>query len=105
MLAEKKKSPFSFFCVGPTFSLSQISIYKNASINKESFNRFEEFKKHDQNDCQPHVFLTLPNTLKTKVGDVVGCIFEVECSGFLILKQIIVYFLTKKPQHRNLHPK
>jgi hypothetical protein len=37
------------------------------------------------------VFLTLSNTLKTKIGDVVGCIFEVECSvgGFLILKQII----------------
>jgi hypothetical protein len=36
-------------------------------------------------------FLTLADTLKTKVGDVVGCIFEVECSvaGFLILKQII----------------
>jgi hypothetical protein len=35
---------------------------------------------------------TLANTLKTKVGDVVGCIFVVECSvgGFLILKQIIV---------------
>jgi hypothetical protein len=35
--------------------------------------------------------LTLADTLKTKVGDVVGCIFEVECSvgGFLILKQII----------------
>jgi hypothetical protein len=35
--------------------------------------------------------LTLAGTLKTKVGDVVGCIFEVECSagGFLILKQII----------------
>jgi hypothetical protein len=33
------------------------------------------------------LFLTLANTLKTKVGDVVGCIFEVECSvsGFLIL--------------------
>jgi hypothetical protein len=39
-------------------------------------------------------FLTLANTLKTKVGDVVGCIFEVECSvgGFLILKQIILVF-------------
>jgi hypothetical protein len=39
-------------------------------------------------------FLTLGNTLKTKVGDVVGCIFEVECSvgGFLILKQIILVF-------------
>jgi hypothetical protein len=35
--------------------------------------------------------LTLANTLKTKGGDVVGCIFEVEGSvgGFLILKQII----------------
>jgi hypothetical protein len=30
-------------------------------------------------------------TLKTKLGNVVGCIFEVECTvgGFLILKQII----------------
>jgi hypothetical protein len=30
------------------------------------------------------------DTLKTKVGDVVGCIFDVECTvgGFLILKQI-----------------
>jgi hypothetical protein len=36
-------------------------------------------------------FLTLANTLKTKVGDVVGCIFEVEGSvgGFLVLKQIV----------------
>jgi hypothetical protein len=35
--------------------------------------------------------LTLADILKTKVGDVVGCIFEVKCSvgGFLILKQII----------------
>jgi hypothetical protein len=35
--------------------------------------------------------LTLADTLKTKFGDVVDCIFEVECSvgGFLILKQII----------------
>jgi hypothetical protein len=47
MLAEKKKSPekVSFFWVGPTFrqnltfSLSQISNYKNASKNKESFKR------------------------------------------------------------------
>jgi hypothetical protein len=32
--------------------------------------------------------LTLADTLKTKVGDVVGCIFEVECSvgGFLIFE-------------------
>jgi hypothetical protein len=38
-------------------------------------------------------FSDTADTLKTKVGDVVGCIFEVECSvgGFLILKQIIVY--------------
>jgi hypothetical protein len=36
-------------------------------------------------------FLTFADALKTKVGDIVGCIFEVECSvgGFLILKQII----------------
>jgi hypothetical protein len=51
---------------------------------------------YDQNDCQQFsiitpLFPTLANTLKTKVGDVVGCIFDVECSvgGFLILKQII----------------
>jgi hypothetical protein len=51
---------------------------------------------YDQNDCQQFSFITplfptLANTLKTKVGDVVGCIFQVECSvgGFLILKQII----------------
>jgi hypothetical protein len=39
----------------------------------------------------PHFFLILADTLKTKVGDVVGCIFQVKCSvgGFLILKQII----------------
>jgi hypothetical protein len=36
--------------------------------------------------------------LKTKVADVVGCIFDVECSvgGFLILKQIIVYLTTNE---------
>jgi hypothetical protein len=52
---------------------------------------------YDHNDCQQFSFITplfptLANTLKTKVGDVVGCIFEVECTigGFLILKQIIV---------------
>jgi hypothetical protein len=49
---------------------------------------------YDQNDCPTvfsHFFLTLTGTLKTKVGDVVGCIFEVECTvgGVLILKQII----------------
>jgi hypothetical protein len=51
---------------------------------------------YDQNDCQQFYFITprfsdTSNALKTKVGDVVGCIFEVECSvgGFLILKQII----------------
>jgi hypothetical protein len=51
---------------------------------------------YDQNDCQQFSFIiplfpTFANTLKTKVGDVVGCIFEVECNvdGFLILKQII----------------
>jgi hypothetical protein len=50
---------------------------------------------YDQNDCQQFSFITplfpiLANTLKTKVGDVVGCIFDVECSvgGFFILKQI-----------------
>jgi hypothetical protein len=54
---------------------------------------------YDQNNCQQFSFITplfptLANTLKTKVGDVVGCIFDVECSvgGFLILKQIIVKF-------------
>jgi hypothetical protein len=52
---------------------------------------------YDQNGCQQFSFITplfptLANTLKTKVGDVVGCIFDVECSvgGFLILKQIIL---------------
>jgi hypothetical protein len=52
---------------------------------------------YDQNDCQKFYFITpLSNTLKTKVGDVVGCIFEVECSvgGFLILKQIISIFFS-----------
>jgi hypothetical protein len=52
---------------------------------------------YDQNTCPGQfsfitpLFPTLANTLKTKVGDVVGYIFEVECSvgGFLILKQII----------------
>jgi hypothetical protein len=56
-------------------------------------------KKHDelrQNRLSkiffhnPTFFDTCKQT-KTKVGGVVGCIFEVECSvgGFLILKQII----------------
>jgi hypothetical protein len=58
--------------------------------------------KYDQNDCQQFYFITprfpdtsksenTPNTLKIKVGDVVGYIFEIEYSvgGFLILKQII----------------
>jgi hypothetical protein len=51
---------------------------------------------YDQNDCQQFSFITplfarIANALKTKVGDVVSCIFEVECSvgGVLILKQII----------------
>jgi hypothetical protein len=51
---------------------------------------------YDQNDCQQFYFITprFSDTFKhtkTKVGDVVGCIFEVECSvgGFLILEQII----------------
>jgi hypothetical protein len=52
---------------------------------------------YDQNDCKQFCFITplfsdtCKQTLKTKVGDVVGCIFEVECTldGFLILKQII----------------
>jgi hypothetical protein len=51
---------------------------------------------YDQNDGQQFSFITTlfsdtADTLKTKDGDVVGCIFEVECSvdGFLILKQII----------------
>jgi hypothetical protein len=58
--------------------------------------RIKNTMNYDQNDC-PTVFfhnptfLTLADTLKTKVVDVVGCIFEVECTvgGFLILKQII----------------
>jgi hypothetical protein len=37
---------------------------------------------YDQNDCQQFSFITalfptLANTLKTKVGIVVGCIFEI----------------------------
>jgi hypothetical protein len=54
---------------------------------------------YDQNDCQQFYFITprfsdTSKHAKTKVGDVVGCIFEVECSvdGFLILKQIIGTF-------------
>jgi hypothetical protein len=50
---------------------------------------------YDQNGCQQFSFITplfpiLANTLKTKVGDVVGCVFDVECGvgGFFILKQI-----------------
>jgi hypothetical protein len=40
---------------------------------------------YHQNDCQQVFFITplfsvLADTLKTKVDDVVGCIFEVECS-------------------------
>jgi hypothetical protein len=53
---------------------------------------------YDQNDCQPHVFLTLPNTLKTKIGDVVGCIFEVECSvGRLIFDFETNLYFTSQP--------
>jgi hypothetical protein len=55
---------------------------------------------YDQNDCQQFYFITprFSDTFKhtkTKVGDVVGCIFEVECSvgGFLILEQIIYKIL------------
>jgi hypothetical protein len=58
---------------------------------------------YDLNDCQQFSFITplfsdtckhtesKSWTLKAKVGDVVGCIFEIKCSvgGFLILKQII----------------
>jgi hypothetical protein len=58
--------------------------------------RMKNTINYDLNNCQQFsfitpLFLTLANTLKAKVGDVVGCIFEVECSvgGFLILKQII----------------
>jgi hypothetical protein len=57
----------------------------------------------------PQFFLTLANTLKAKVGDVVGCIFQIKCSvgGFLILKQIIVTFpgsanLTTSPQSTSI---
>jgi hypothetical protein len=37
------------------------------------------------------LFSDTADTLKTKVGDVAGCIFEIECTvgGFLMLKQII----------------
>jgi hypothetical protein len=55
---------------------------------------------YDQNDCPQFSFITplfsdICRHLKTKVSDVVGCIFEVECSvgGFLILKQIIAIYL------------
>jgi hypothetical protein len=58
---------------------------------------------YDQNDCRQFSFITplfptLANTLETKVGDVVGYIFEVECSvgGFLILKEIIQLIAKKK---------
>jgi hypothetical protein len=42
------------------------------------------------------LYLLVGPSIKTKVGDVVGCIFEVECSigGFLILKQIIIAIKT-----------
>jgi hypothetical protein len=48
--------------------------------------RIKNAMNYDQNDCptvffhNPSFFLTLAETLKTKVGDVVGCIFEVECT-------------------------
>jgi hypothetical protein len=43
----------------------------------------------DGRDC------TSADTLKTKVGDVVACIFEVECTvgGFFILKQVTSIYL------------
>jgi hypothetical protein len=43
----------------------------------------------DDRDC------TSADTLKTKVGDVVACIFEVECTvgGFFILKQVTSIYL------------
>jgi hypothetical protein len=65
---------------------------------------------YDQNDCQQFSFITplfptLANTLKTKVGDVVGCIFDVECSvgGFLILKQIIFSIGLNRHETRFIH--
>jgi hypothetical protein len=65
-----------------------------AKLKRALIKCFEEFKK--QNDCQQFYFITprFSDTLKTKVGDVVGCILEVECSvgGFLILKQIKLAF-------------
>jgi hypothetical protein len=61
--------------------------------------RIKNAMNYDQNDCptvfshNPTFFLTLADadTLKTKVGGVFGCIFEVECTvgGFLILKHVI----------------
>jgi hypothetical protein len=58
---------------------------------------------YDLNDCRQFSFITqlfptLANTLKTKVGDIVGYIFEVECSvgGFLSLKEIIQLIAKKK---------
>jgi hypothetical protein len=54
--------------------------------------RIKNTMNYDQNDCTTvffnnPIFFDTCNTLKTKVGHVVGCIFEV--GGFLILKQII----------------
>jgi hypothetical protein len=72
--------------------------------------RIKNTMNYDQNDCttvffhNPTFFLTHA-TLKTKVGHVVGCIFEVECTvgGFLILKQIISsFFRTVSSQHVRL---
>jgi hypothetical protein len=47
--------------------------------------RIKNTMNYDHNDGQEFSFITplfsdTADTLKTKVGDVVGCIFEVECS-------------------------
>jgi hypothetical protein len=115
MLAEKKKSleKVKFFWVGST---SRQNLTLNCWVYYQTHNNYyveKSFSYHiilfewnnkmrikntmnyDQNDC-PTVFfhnLTFFWHTKNKVGDVIGCIFEVECTvgGFFILKQIICF--------------
>jgi hypothetical protein len=65
------------------------------NFDTDNYCLLKKISLYDQNDCQQFSFITplfpiLANTLKTKVGDVVGCIFDVECrvGGFFTLKQI-----------------